>query len=507
MELERMLVRPEAADLREKRSHLEEEHQVLLDHIPDAVVCVLDTDLRFVHINRVIDSLDWGVEDILGKTVDEVMLDRPEARASYRAALEGEQQTLDYTSLNGERDLSLQIVPLRRGSEIYGVMSIHQDVTERVEIERRLREETDEFESAFRHAAIGMAVSDLAGRWLKANRSLCELVGYTEAELLDLRFQEITHPGDLEADFNRSAELLAGDVDTFQIEKRYLRKDGSIVPVLVSVSLARDRDGTPVRFIAQIQDRTGDEHRRELEHELSERRRGDALTVLAGGVAHDFNNLLVGILGHTSMALGELPEGSRARHHLEQVESSARRVAEVTDQMLAFSGNSWRELVDVDLGEHAREVVERLQASDAEVSVLVSTAPDVPTVRADLAQLRRITSNLLDNAVESLEGSGGTVSVSTGAVHLTRTALDSYSVGAEASPGLFAYVQVADDGCGMSEKVRDRMLEPFFTTKFQGRGLGLAAVDGLIRGHGGALAVQSAPGAGTRIRVLLPAAA
>jgi len=171
MELERMLVRPEAADLREKRSHLEEEHQVLLDHIPDAVVCVLDTDLRFVHINRVIDSLDWGVEDILGKTVDEVMLDRPEARASYRAALEGEQQTLDYTSLNGERDLSLQIVPLRRGSEIYGVMSIHQDVTERVEIERRLREETDELESAFRHAAIGMAVSDLAGRWLKANRS------------------------------------------------------------------------------------------------------------------------------------------------------------------------------------------------------------------------------------------------------------------------------------------------------------------------------------------------
>jgi signal transduction histidine kinase len=141
------------------------------------------------------------------------------------------------------------------------------------------------------------------------------------------------------------------------------------------------------------------------------------------------------------------------------------------------------------------------------VKVHLSTAPDVATVRADLAQLRRITSNLVDNAVEALEGSGGTVSVSTGSVHLTRATLDSYPVGAEASPGLFSFVEVGDDGCGMSLEVRGRMFEPFFTTKFQGRGLGLAAVDGLIRGHGGALAVHSVPGAGTRMRVLLPAAA
>ena len=503
MDLERT-VTPE---LREKLSHLEEEHQVLLDHIPDSLVCVLDTDLRYVHINRAMESLGWKVEDVLGKTVDEVLLDRPEARAAYRAALAGEEQTLDYASLNGKRSFWTQIFPLRRGNEIYGVMSIDQDVTERTEAERRQREETDEFESAFRHAPIGMAVAGLDGHWLKVNKRLCEVVGFTEAELLELSFQEITHPSDLEHDLARSAELLAGEVDTIQLEKRYIRKDGSTVPVRVSVSLTRDRDGTPVRFIAQIQDRTNDEHRRELEHELSERRRDDSLTVLAGGVAHDFNNLLVGILGHTSMALSEVPEGSRARLHLEQVELSARRVAEVTDQMLAFSGNAWRELVDIDLGEHALEVVERLRASHTDVKVNLSTAPAVPLVRADLAQLRRITSNLVDNAVEALEGIGGTVSVSTGAVHLTRATLDSYSVGAEASPGLFSFVEVGDDGCGMNEEVRGQMFEPFFTTKFQGRGLGLAAVDGWVRGHGGALSVHSAPGAGTRVRVLLPVAA
>jgi two-component system cell cycle sensor histidine kinase/response regulator CckA len=503
MDLERTMT----PELSEKLGHLEEEHQLLLDHIPDSVVCILDADLRFVHINQVLESLGWKVEDILGRTVDEVMLDRPDAVAAYRAALAGEPQTLDYTSLKGERDFWVQIFPLRRGNEIYGVMSIHQDVTERTETERRRREETDEFESAFRHAAIGMAVADLDGNWLKVNQRLCDLVGYTEAELLELSFQKITHPGDLEHDLERTVKLLAGEVETMQLEKRYLRKDGSIVPVLVSVSLVRDREGTPVRFVGQIQDRTNDEHRRALEHELAERRRDDSLTVLAGGVAHDFNNLLVGILGHTSMALGELPEGSRARHHLEQVESSARRVAEVTDQMLAFSGNSWRELVDIDLGEHAREVADRLRASSPEVKVHLSTAPDVPAVRADLKQLQRITSNLVDNAVEALEGSGGMVSVSTGAVHLTRATLDSYSVGAEASPGFFSFVEIGDDGCGMNEDVRGQMFEPFFTTKFQGRGLGLAAVDGWIRGHGGALAVHSVPGTGTRMRVLLPAAA
>ena len=141
------------------------------------------------------------------------------------------------------------------------------------------------------------------------------------------------------------------------------------------------------------------------------------------------------------------------------------------------------------------------------VTVRVSTSPELPTVRADVSQLQRITSNLMDNALEALGADGGTVSISTGVLHVSRLALDSYSVGGEAEPGLFVYLDVADDGHGMSEETRFRMFEPFFSTKFQGRGLGLAAVDGLVRGHGGAIAVQTAVGTGTRVRVLLPAAA
>jgi two-component system, cell cycle sensor histidine kinase and response regulator CckA len=486
---------------------LEEEHRVLLDHLPDSLVMVLDTELRYVHVNRVLDGLGWVPEDLVGKTIDEVLPNRPDVVATYRAALAGERQSVDYTSQNGERDFWLQVVPLRRDSEIFGVMAIAYDVTERRSTSRQLRQATEEFESAFRHSAIGMALVDLDGRWLRVNKSVCELVGYREHELLSLSFQDITHPSDLDADLAFLTRLIAGEIDSYQMEKRYIRKDGSIVPVLLSVSLIRDEDGAPLRFVSQIQDRTNDAQRRELEKELAERRRADSLNVLAGGVAHDFNNLLVGILGHTSMALGEASEGSAVHRHLEQIESSARAVAAITEQMLAFSGNAWRELDDVDLGEHARELHERFRSSRVAVTVQLSAAPDLPRVRADLSQLRRITANLVDNALEALGEAGGTVSISTGALHVTRMALDSYSIGVGASPGLFAYLDVADDGAGMSEDVRQRMFEPFFTTKFQGRGLGLAAVEGLVRGHGGAIAVQSAPGSGTRVRILFPAAA
>ena len=183
---------------------------------------------------------------------------------------------------------------------------------------------------------------------------------------------------------------------------------------------------------------------------------------------------------------------------MQAIEASARQVAELTDQMLAFTGHAWLAVEPVDLGVHAQGVVEQLG-----VELRWSLAPDLPLVQADAAQLERVTSNLIQNAVEA----GGEISIGTGTLHLTRAALDRYDVGREANPGLYVYLEVIDTGVGMTEETRSRMFEPFFTTKFVGRGLGLAAVEGLIRAHGGALAVQTMPGAGTTVRVFLPVSA
>jgi signal transduction histidine kinase len=219
---------------------------------------------------------------------------------------------------------------------------------------------------------------------------------------------------------------------------------------------------------------------------------------MAGGLAHDFNNQLVAILGRATLAYDALDPTSPAFAHVQAIEASARHVAELTDQMLAFTGRAWLALEPVDLGVHAKEVVSQLG-----VDVRWSLAPDVPTVQADAAQLERVTSNLVRNAVEA----GGEISIATGTLHLTRAALDRYDVGREATPGLYAYLEVIDTGVGMTDETRSRMFEPFYTTKFVGRGLGLAAVEGLIRAHGGALAVQTMPGAGSTVRVFLPVAA
>jgi signal transduction histidine kinase len=291
------------------------------------------------------------------------------------------------------------------------------------------------------------------------------------------------------------------------MEKRYIGRDGRIVPVLLSVSLVRDADGEPVHFISQIQDRRAEVQRRELEAELAERRRADALEVLAGGVAHDFNNLLVAVLGHTSLALSHVPADSKARHNLHQIESTARRLAELTDQMLAFSGKILLDVRPLALEEHVREAFEAVEpALPAELEVAWSLAPGAPVVAADATQLLRVTTNLLVNAAEAV-ADGGDLSIATGGMYLTRAALDSYAIGKEAEPGLYGYVEVSDSGSGMDAETRDRMFEPFYTTKFAGRGLGLASVEGLIRAHRAALSVESAPGEGTRVRVLLPAAA
>jgi signal transduction histidine kinase len=179
-------------------------------------------------------------------------------------------------------------------------------------------------------------------------------------------------------------------------------------------------------------------------------------------------------------------------------------MAELTDQMLAFSGKTWLSPTPLALGEHARSVRERL---DPDVAFVWSIVDDTPPVYADGEQFARVTEALMRNAVEALHGAKGTVSVSTGSAQLSRTELDRLAIGRDAAPGRFAYLEIADTGRGMDEQVVARMFEPFFTTKFTGRGLGLASVEGLIRAHRGALAVHSVVGRGTRVRVMLPAAA
>ena len=248
------------------------------------------------------------------------------------------------------------------------------------------------------------------------------------------------------------------------------------------------------------------DERHRSEEQLRNAQKLESLGVLAGGIAHDFNNLLVGVLGNAGMALLELPEDSPARQPIHDIEVSAQRAAELTRQMLAYSGRGRVHVEPVDLSqivEEMSQLLRRVISRQAQLSLRLRRG--LPAVVADVTQLRQVVMNLITNASDALDDTPGTITLETSLVEATPAMLSSTYLDEALPPGPYVCLEVSDTGSGMSAETAARMFEPFYTTKFTGRGLGLAAVLGIVRGHKGAIDVESAPGAGTSFHVLLPA--
>jgi PAS domain S-box-containing protein len=247
---------------------------------------------------------------------------------------------------------------------------------------------------------------------------------------------------------------------------------------------------------------------RELELRVEEAQKVESLGVLAGGIAHDFNNLLVGIIGNTDLAIGALGARSAARENLESVLQASQRAADLCRQMLAYSGRGHFVLAVVDPRAVVRDIAHLLRASISKRSVLrFDFDADTRPIEADVSQLRQVAMNLITNASDALGGQDGVITISSGTTRIDEATLDRAILrGPGAVPGLYTYIEVSDTGAGMDAATQARMFEPFFSSKGVGRGLGLAAVLGIVRGHAGSIDVQSRLGEGTTIRVLYPVA-
>lgn len=239
----------------------------------------------------------------------------------------------------------------------------------------------------------------------------------------------------------------------------------------------------------------------------------ESIGVLAGGIAHDFNNLLHVVLGNADIALSNLTAGSPAREPLEEVVRATLRAADLTRQLLAYSGKGAFVVRHLDLSTEVREMATLLRTSISKQATLVwELAPKLPAVSADPTQIRQIVMNLITNASDALGEAGGTITLRTG---ITRLEDLDQNFGApprgedpaEPSKGPLVYLEIGDNGSGMTADTLGRIFDPFFSTKFAGRGLGLAAVMGIVRGHHGLIRIRTDPGAGTAFRVLLPAVA
>jgi signal transduction histidine kinase len=257
-----------------------------------------------------------------------------------------------------------------------------------------------------------------------------------------------------------------------------------------------------------LQEKQLRDEKRQAEAALRRAQKLESLGVLAGGIAHDFNNLLVAMLGQTSLALAKLPLESSARNHVEKAVKAAERAADLTRQMLAYSGRGQFEIRLVNLNALIRENLHLFEvAVPKNVQLRAQPAEALPLIEADAGQMQQVIMNLIINAAEAIGERPGVVTVITGARTLHEDDSQQWQYTSEPlPPGRYVTLEVRDNGSGMDAETLSRIFDPFFTTKFTGRGLGLAAVLGIVRGHHGGLRVDSEVGRGTTFRLAFPAA-
>ncbi|HEV2591759.1 MAG TPA: ATP-binding protein [Gaiellaceae bacterium] len=345
--------------------------------------------------------------------------------------------------------------------------------------QRVLAEDSERrFRLIFERAPIGISFGR-DGVMSDTNPALHRMLGYSAAEFAERHYLELTHPDD--RDLDMQAQMDTGRLDHFSVDKRYVKKDGGILYAHVNIALEPDTLG-----VSLIEDVT---QRRELEEQLRQSQKMDAIGKLAGGIAHDFNNLMTAVLGYSDLLLAKLNgDESGSREKIEGIRDAAMRASDLTRQLLAFGRRQMLEMRDVDMRDvvvRSESLLRRLIGEDIKLDAVV--APEPVVVHADPTQLDQVVINLAVNAREAMPD-GGTLTI-------VVTTEDGNAV-----------LAVGDTGVGMDEETRDRIFEPFFTTKpfGEGTGLGLSTVDGIVAQSGGTIGVSTTEGSGTVFTVRLP---
>jgi len=479
----------------------EEELRTLLGAMTD-VILVLGADGRYLKIAPTDPSYLYKPRaDLVGKTLHEVF---PKEKADFflahirQALTEERMHRVEYKLRIDKTDFCFEgcVSPLSRDSVVW----IGRDITERNRSEEKLRESERLYHTTFNNAPVGIAHTDLNGRWLHVNQRLCDILGYSREELLECNFQDVTYPEDVAADDLARQQFLAGEIQRYSREKRYVRRDGLVVWVEVIVTLQRSPAGEPKFFITVVQDVT---ERKRLEQQFLQSQKMEAVGQLAGGIAHDFNNLLTAINGYSELTLARLAPDDRLRHNLEEIRKAGNRAASLTRQLLAFSRKQMLQPKVLDLNlvvSDLEKMLRRLIGENIELRTVLDR--DLGSVKADPGQVEQVVMNLVVNARDAMPH-GGKVTIETANVYLDEEYVKHHVA---VRSGAYVMLAINDNGCGMTAETKARIFEPFFTTKELGKGtgLGLSTVYGIVKQSGGSIWAYSEVGKGTTFRMYLP---
>lgn len=387
----------------------------------------------------------------------------------------------------------------------------HTDITDLKRTQAALVRQEAQFRFIYEHAPVGLS-------WMRRGQAETRLVNAAHERITGVpaaqsrttaNYVAATHPEDRERQRQLETQLYRGDIDHFSMEKRYVHPNSRVVWAMLTMHLFRDPVTKEIQEVTTLVDLTelkqGEAERESLRLKMIETQKLESLGVLAGGIAHDFNNLLTVILANATFARGNDPDTRGGDEHLDHIENAARRAADLCNQMLAYAGRGSFVIEWVDLSTLVRDTARLLHVSiSKKARLLLDLAPALPSVGADVSQLRQVVMNLVINASEALGDADGEIRITTRLgrpIAAPAEIIHSFDL----PEGDCVCLEISDTGAGMNSTTLSRIFDPFFTTKFTGRGLGLAAVLGIVRAHHGALVVRSAPDSGTSFRLHLPA--
>jgi PAS domain S-box-containing protein len=410
----------------------------------------------------------------------------------------------------GKRIANITVFPVFDGKkQVVQFVVLYVDVTERRLAEEatqrltaELAKQTSMFNAILATTPDDFTVMDRDGRYIYASPRTLSYFGTSLEEFIGKTWQELGLSSELgqKSDQDRAEMLRTGQPITGEMRTPF---HNGFIDIEYTLNPMRRSNDEIVGIVNTLRDVT---QRKQEEDALRQAQKMESLGILAGGVAHDFNNLLVGMLGQASLALAKSDPNSPAVKHIEKAIAAAEKAAHLTRQLLAYSGRGQFVIRPLNLNQLIDDNYHLFTvALPKMVTATLNLHPSLPLIDADIGQIQQVVMNLILNAAEAIVEKQGAILIATDIVDISEED-DSYwqRTNVPLAPGRYVILEVHDDGDGMDEATLDRIFDPFFSTKFTGRGLGLAAVLGIVRGHKGGMSVSSQTGFGTIFRLVFP---
>ncbi len=375
----------------------------------------------------------------------------------------------------------------------------------RKKAEEDLKASRENFESLFNEISEYVFIFDSQGKIIDCNSIVEKILGQNKKELLNKPVITL-HPELFQEEANTLLqEILQNKRDFFNLPIRTAQ--GELIPVETRITKGQWY-GKPVFFAISRDISTRlkmEQEKMEIERKLLHSQKMESLGVLAGGIAHDFNNLLTAIIGNLELIQIQGFNAPFAKDMMDQAVQAGRKASDLTRQMLAYSGKGRFIIRPIDINHLIRGISALLKSSINKNAVLHLNLPvNIPPIMADSSQIEQVIMNLILNASEAIGDNTGIINLITGIEKFSAETLSKSRVPEKLDPGKYLYMNITDSGCGMKPETLDRMFDPFYSTKFTGRGLGLSAVMGIVKSHKGAIFVKSEYGEGTDIKLLFP---